>query len=39
MYFDTFFKELYKDLEKFVNDPDKRWRECVRVKRGVTDTS
>lgn len=22
-----------------MNDPDKRWRECVRVKRGVSDTS
>ena len=33
------FKDLYKDLEKFIDDPDDRWKLCVRVKRGLGDTS
>ncbi|EAS05765.2 hypothetical protein TTHERM_01042050 (macronuclear) [Tetrahymena thermophila SB210] len=33
------FSELFNDLEKYVKDPDKRWRECLRVKRGISDTS
>eukprot|EP01016_Furgasonia_blochmanni_P056002 TRINITY_DN945_c0_g1_i4.p1 TRINITY_DN945_c0_g1~~TRINITY_DN945_c0_g1_i4.p1 ORF type:complete len:697 (+),score=142.21 TRINITY_DN945_c0_g1_i4:965-3055(+) len=33
------FQELYEDLGKYIRDHDKRWRECVRVKRGLQDTS
>ncbi|KRW99693.1 hypothetical protein PPERSA_03494 [Pseudocohnilembus persalinus] len=29
------FSDLYKDLEKYIQNPDDRWRECVRVKRGI----
>lgn len=29
------FAELYADLARYVDDPDKRFRECVRVKRGL----
>jgi hypothetical protein len=33
------FEELFHDLEKYISDPMKRWKECVRVKRGCTDTA
>jgi hypothetical protein len=33
------FVDLYKDLEQFVDDPNRRWNTTVRVKRGITDTS
>ena len=33
------FSELYKDLEKYIKDPQLRWKQCVRVKRGIHDTS
>lgn len=33
------FSELFKDVAKFVNDPNTRWDYCVRAKRGWTDTS
>jgi len=33
------FEQLYKELEKYIKDPVKRWKECVRVKRGISDTS
>uniref|UniRef100_A0A8C5M682 KIAA0895 n=1 Tax=Leptobrachium leishanense TaxID=445787 RepID=A0A8C5M682_9ANUR len=33
------FSELFKDLGTFVKDPDTRWHYCLRVKRGLTDTS
>jgi hypothetical protein len=32
------FSELYKHLQPFVEDPNERWVEVVRVKRGLTDT-
>ncbi|XP_007647729.1 uncharacterized protein KIAA0895 homolog isoform X2 [Cricetulus griseus] len=33
------FCELFKDIGKFVQDPNTRWDYCVRAKRGWTDTS
>ncbi|XP_063284660.1 putative tyrosine carboxypeptidase MATCAP2 [Pelobates fuscus] len=33
------FSELFKDLKKYVKDPDTRWYYCLRAKRGLTDTS
>jgi len=33
------FQELYENLRKYISDPIKLWRECVRVKRGLQDTS
>ena len=33
------FKEMFKALEHIIQDPNKRWKECVRVKRGLSDTS
>lgn len=33
------FSELYQFLGKFIFDENKRWSECVRVKRGICDTS
>ena len=37
--FDLTFSELYRDIAKYVDDPDRRWRACVRVFRGTRDTS
>lgn len=33
------FVDLFKDLEKYVDSPQARWKFCLRVKRGLTDTS
>ena len=33
------FCELFKLMERYQPDPQMRWKECVRVKRGVADTS
>ena len=33
------FAELYKDLEHYIDDPNRRWNYVLRVKRGITDTS
>ncbi|XP_069870367.1 putative tyrosine carboxypeptidase MATCAP2 isoform X2 [Dipodomys merriami] len=33
------FCDLFKDIGKFVKDPNTRWDYCVRAKRGWTDTS
>lgn len=33
------FAQLFEDLAKYQRDPEMRWRECVRVKRGIADTS
>jgi len=33
------FVELYNDLEKYIDEPKRRWKACVRVKRGLKDTS
>lgn len=33
------FSELYNDLEQFIDEPDKRWAECLRVKRGIMEQS
>ncbi|XP_004607014.2 putative tyrosine carboxypeptidase MATCAP2 isoform X1 [Sorex araneus] len=33
------FCELFRDIGKFVKDPNTRWDYCVRAKRGLTDTS
>ncbi|XP_051052818.1 putative tyrosine carboxypeptidase MATCAP2 isoform X2 [Phodopus roborovskii] len=33
------FCELFKDIGKFVKDPNTRWDYCVRAKRGWTDTT
>ncbi|XP_033752755.1 uncharacterized protein KIAA0895-like [Pecten maximus] len=32
-------KDLFKDLGRFVNDPNVRWDYCIRAKRGQVDTS
>ena len=37
--FELPFSELYRELGKYVDDPDRRWRQCVRVYRGTRDTS
>lgn len=29
------FKQLFEHLEKYVENPEWRWRHCVRVKRGL----
>ena len=33
------FVELFNDLEKYVDNPRKRWKYVLRVKRGLGDTS
>jgi hypothetical protein len=33
------FVELFKALERYVETPQSRWKFCLRVKRGLTDTS
>jgi hypothetical protein len=33
------FKELFDDLAKYVEDPERRWTQCLRVKRGIVDMS
>lgn len=33
------FRQLFQDLEQYVQDEDVRWEYCVRAKRGQTDTS
>ena len=33
------FAELFHDLEKYVDNPKKRWKYVLRVKRGLADTS
>jgi hypothetical protein len=33
------FSQLFKDLEKYVDDPRTRYKYVLRVKRGLTDTS
>lgn len=33
------FVELFHDLEKYVDDPNSRWKFTVRAKRGLIDTS
>jgi hypothetical protein len=33
------FVDLFKDLEKYVDDPSHRWKFVLRVKRGLVDTS
>lgn len=33
------FSELFRDLAKYIDDPNRRWRKTVRVKRGITDTT
>lgn len=33
------FSQVFKKIGEFVSDPEDRWRECVRVKRGHSDTS
>jgi len=33
------FVDLFRDLEKYVNSPQSRWKFVLRVKRGLTDTS
>lgn len=33
------FAEVFKAIAKYQPDPELRWRECVRVKRGIADTS
>ena len=32
------FADLYRELETYIDDPDRRWRQCLRVKRGMGDT-
>jgi hypothetical protein len=33
------FVQLYREMATYVDDPDRRWRQCVRVFRGTRDTS
>ena len=33
------FVELFNDLEKYVDNPKRRWKCALRVKRGIIDTS
>ena len=33
------FEDLFEDLHRFIPDPIERWKECVKVKRGLEDTS
>ena len=33
------FVDLFKDLVKYVDCPKQRWKICLRIKRGLTDTS
>jgi hypothetical protein len=33
------FVDLFKDLEKYIDSPQARWKFVLRVKRGLTDTS
>lgn len=33
------FVDMFKDLEKYADNPATRWKMCLRVKRGLTDTS
>jgi len=33
------FVDLFKDLEKYVDNPQERWKFTLRVKRGLVDTS
>ena len=33
------FKDLFAELKKFIPDQIERWQECVKVKRGLQDTS
>lgn len=33
------FSELYQEAKKYVDNDDRRWNMCVRVKRGISDTS
>jgi hypothetical protein len=33
------FVDLFRDLEKYVDDPQSRWKFVLRVKRGLTDSS
>ena len=33
------FTELFEALEPYVSDLQKRWQQCYRCKRGLTDTS
>lgn len=33
------FSELNKELSKYVDDADRRWKLCLRIKRGLKDTS
>lgn len=31
------FRELFMHLEKFIHDPEQRWKQVMRVKRGLAD--
>lgn len=33
------FADLFKDLEQYIDDPNRRWHFTLRVKRGLTDTA
>lgn len=33
------FSTLNKNLEKYIQDPERRWKMCLRIKRGLKDTS
>ena len=33
------FRELFEELQDYIDDPQRRWEECLRVKRGLHDTS
>ena len=33
------FEDLFAELKKFIPDSIERWKECVKVKRGLLDTS
>ena len=33
------FEDLFAELEKYIADENERWKECVKAKRGLHDTS
>ena len=33
------FEDLFSELDRYIPDPIERWKECVKVKRGLNDTS
>ena len=32
------FVEMFQELERYIKDPERRFRECLRMKRGIKNT-